>query len=338
MCGAIGNCMDPDVVVEHLDAFPSERPALAIARRESLLLSDPVERPGRRFREHPPIEVVRFPSRFDPSQPFGHPRGVYETDHIRVEWQTMPDHRQPFYHRNTGTDEVSYQVDGVRTLMTDVGSVDLAEGDFVALPDGVAHDNYGRGDIHVLFYVPASLSTLLAPARTSAFAMPPFAGWQPQVINEQITEGLGGPGRDIAVMPVDEQLLLEQGRHASTPLQVLRPPDADGTTWLYRWPDVMLGRTFHAASLGREYVRHATADEVQYQASGRRTLVSQRGMVALEPGDFVRIPRGVAFTSIHDAPSAHLALVSARPLPPVAETTRRAERATPEALKRLRGR
>jgi len=52
--------------------------------------------------------VVHFPVEYR-QQPFAPPRGVYENDKLRVEWQTM-DNRQPFYTANCDVDEISYQI------------------------------------------------------------------------------------------------------------------------------------------------------------------------------------------------------------------------------------
>ncbi|MCS7477978.1 hypothetical protein ACFFQW_42060 [Umezawaea endophytica] len=68
---------------------------------------------------------------------------------------------------------------------------------------------------------------------------------------------------------------------------------------------------------GPPFTRTLDADEVQYQIGGRRTLVSQRG-----PGDLVRIPLGVAHTSVAAEPTEHLVLPADRPLLQVAGEAR----------------
>ncbi|POM24351.1 hypothetical protein BTM25_29800 [Actinomadura rubteroloni] len=324
-------------VRERFETFPFDVPARIFERREDLLLAEPVpSADGRkRHRDHPPLQVVHFPPEYV-AQPFAHPRGVYESEFLRLEWQTM-NNRQPFYHRNCDVDEMSYQVTGVRTLMTDLGSIDLHPGDFSRLPVGVAHDNYGREDIHILFYVPGPVAEALPPARTAEVVIPPFEGWEPVITNELITECLGGTGHDIVMAPVDELTLLEQGKSEGERLQVLHPDaTAPGTTWLYTSRDVWIGRTYAASGDGLTYRRLRNAEEIQYQVNGHRHLVTQRGTVRLEPGDFVRIPVGVAATSIHDGPSAHITLVSGRELPQVAETARTAERLDAPAIEALR--
>ncbi|WP_067479106.1 hypothetical protein [Actinomadura hibisca] len=323
-------------VHEHFETFPFTAAPRVFLREEELLLAGPLAAADgrKRWRDHPPIEVVHFPPEYV-EQPFAHPRGVYESAHLRLEWQTM-NNRQPFYHRNCDVDEMSYQVAGVRSLMTDLGSVDLVPGDFSRLPVGVAHDNYGREDIHVLFYVPAPVSEAHPADRVSEVLIPPFDGWEPVVTNELITECLGGTGHDIVMAPMDELTLLEHAKTETERLQILRPADTPGTTWLYRSADVLIGRVWNEASDGRVYRRIRNAVEIQYQLSGERTLVTQRGTVRLVPGDFVQIPVGVAFTSVHAEPSAHIVLDSARELPRVAEATKVAERLPAARIEELR--
>ncbi|MFB4300294.1 hypothetical protein [Actinomadura sp. NTSP31] len=323
-------------VKESFEAFPFDAPPRLFQRREEQLLGDPHTPPGGppRGRDHPPIEVVHFDAEYV-RRAFAPPRGVYESDFMRLEWQTM-NGRQPFYHRNCDVDEMSFQVAGVRSLMTEFGTVDLVPGDFSRIPVGVAHDNYGREDIHVLFYVPAPVVEAVPADRTSEMAIPPFEGWEPAEVNEMITECLAGPGHDIVLAPADERALLEQAEGETGRIQVLRPGDAAGTTWLYRSSHVLIGRTVAEASDGRVYRRIRNAEEIQYQTSGRRTLVTQRGTVPLEPGDFVKVPAGIAFTSIHHEPSTHLTVASARPVPQVSEATRTAERLPATAIEALR--
>ncbi|MBL0419658.1 hypothetical protein JI739_04775 [Ramlibacter sp. AW1] len=322
------------IVREAIDAFPFEAEPFVIERREDLLLSAPLPHKGAR-EPRPPLQAAHFAPRYI-DQPFVPPRGVYESEFIRVEWQTM-DARQPFYHRNCGVDELSFQVDGDRTLMTELGSVELRPGDFTLLPDGVAHDNFGRRDIHLLFYVPGGVVPLQAPVRESRHLLPPFEGWQPAVLNELVTQGLAGPGQDVVMAPVDERLLLEQAARQPRRLQVLRAGDHEGTHWLYQAPEVRIGMARASASDGTRYTRHRDADELHYQVSGTRTLVTQRGCIELQPGDFVCVPRALAFTSIHHQPSSHLVLASRQPLPLVAPASRTAERFSPERLRELRG-
>ncbi len=249
------------------------------------------------------------------------------------------DARQPFYHRNCGVDELSYQIDGDRTVMTEWGSVDVQPGDFTRLPDGVAHDNLGRRDIHLLLYVPGGATALVPTRRLSEARIPPFPGWQPATVNELVTRGLAGPGQDQVMTPADEQLLLEHALLHQDRLEVLRADEsAANTNWIYATPELMLGLARTDADTGGRYVRHINADELQYQLSGTRLLLTQRGCVELTPGDIVCIPRGIAFTSVNERASAHLVVASTRPLPLAAPVVRTARRLSAEELRMLPGR
>ncbi|MGK5531014.1 hypothetical protein [Streptomyces sp. URMC 129] len=324
-------------VSEVIAVMGADQPLHTVERDEDLLLAAPHPSPFpvRLWRDHEPLTVVHFSQRFE-ARPFAPPRGVYENDRVRVEWQTM-DNRQPFYHRNSDVDEISYQVAGERTLMTELGVVEHRPGEFSRLPRGVAHDNYGRRESHLLFYTPAPVAEEREPERLSEPVLPPFPGWEPGPVNEAVTQCMGTPGHDITVFPVDERRLLERAHAGKERLRVLRGGSAPGTTWLYRSGALRLGTVRLAASDGRVYRRTLDADEIQYQVSGSRTLVSQRGAVRLEPGDFVRVPLGLAHTSVCAEESEHIVLLSDRELPQVAQTSRTAEPCTPRLLAALRG-
>ncbi|MDX6741564.1 hypothetical protein [Actinocorallia sp. A-T 12471] len=316
------------IVKETIDSFPPGGPARVVRRREELFFTAPVPGPMKLWKDAEPLEVVSFAPDYQ-AQPFAPPRGVYEGDHLRVEWQTM-DNRQPFYHRNCDVDEISYQIAGDRTLMTELGTVEHRPGEFSRIPVGTAHDNYGRRESHLLFYIPAPVTEIARADRVSAPLFPPFDGWEPKVVNELVTECLGGLGHDVAIQPVDEQILLEQAHYEAARIPVLTVGEETGTTWLYGSSHVWLGTTRLTAAQPRAYVRHRDAEEIQYQISGRRTLATQRGVVELAPGDFVRVPVGCAFTSVTDDESVSITLLSARPVPQVAPATRKAELTIPE--------
>lgn len=322
------------LVREHIDVFPFDAPPYVLDRREDLLLADPLPSPMKRAREYPPIEVAHLGAAYV-ERAFAPPMGVYESADIRIEWQNM-NGRQPFYHRNCGVDELSFQVCGERTLITELGTVELRPGDFSRIPNGVAHDNFGRRDIHLLFYVPGPVRELAPVSRRSEYLRTPFPGWAPAVINELTTEGVGGPGQDLALSPVDEALLLQHAEHDAERIHVLHP-EGDGLQWLYRGDAVAIGRSRRASDDGAVYTMHRDACEIQVQIQGERTLVTQRGCVHLVPGDFVQIPRGIAFTSLHTGPSEHLALASPLAIPLVAPAVRQGTRLPPEELARLRG-
>jgi quercetin dioxygenase-like cupin family protein len=318
-------------VIEDALVMAVDRPLWSVVRDEHLLLSPPLEpaMPVKLWHDHPPLTVVHFPQEYR-AQPFAPPRGVYENDEIRVEWQTM-DSRQPFYHRNCDVDEISYQIAGERTLMTELGVIEHRPGEFSRIPRGVGHDNYGRQESHLVFYLPAPVTELVPPDRESQPVFPPFPGWRPGVVNEAVTQCMGTPGHDVTVFPVDERRLLDQVHHGDARMRVLSA-GPEGLTWLYGTDRVRLGVVAGKPGGERRYRRTLDADEIQYQARGRRTLLTQRGVVELGPGDFVRIPLGLAHTSAVSEPGEYVVLLSHRELPQVAETARTAEQYTKDHL------
>ena len=324
-------------VYEDVMVLGSDEPVRTVERDEHLLLAPPhpSPMPVKLWRDHPTLPIVHFPQQYE-ARPFAPPRDVYENPLVRIEWQTM-DNRQPFYHRNCDVDEISYQIAGPRTLMTELGVVEHRPGEFSRIPRGVAHDNYGRRESHLLFYIPAPVDELIVGERTSEPTMPPFPGWQPDQVNEAITECMGTVGHDIAVFGVDEHQLLEHVHQEKTRLHVLRAPTTDGITWLYGTARVRLGSaTLTAGADGMRYRRTVNADEIQYQISGRRTVVTQRGVAELNAGDFLRIPLGIAHTSITAEHSEHLVVQSDRELSQLAETSRTAEAYSPQHLAAVR--
>ena len=321
------------VVLEDVLVMGSEEPIRTIERDEHLLLAPPhpSKLPIKLWHDHPPLSVVHYPQEYQ-AQPFAPPRGVYENDHIRVEWQTM-DNRQPFYHRNCDVDEICYQIAGDRTLMTELGVIEHRPGELSRLPRGVAHDNYGRKESHLLFYIPAPVEESVDAVRSSEVVIPPYPGWQAAAVNEAVTQCMGTPGHDIAVFPADEACLLDHVHHTKDRVQVLRGSDEPGVTWLYKSSGARLGIARVAAGAdGRRYRRTLDADEIQYQISGQRTLLTQRGIIDLGPGDFIRIPMGLAHSSVCTDGAEYLVLQADRDAPQVAETSRRAEPYSPQCL------
>lgn len=108
-------------VTEILDPFPVDGNIHKLKRREDLLLQVPPPTAMKLWRTHDPLVAVHFPQQYIPAK-FAPPRDIYAGDFLRLEWQQM-NARQPFYHRNADVDEISYQVSGERTLMTELGSV-----------------------------------------------------------------------------------------------------------------------------------------------------------------------------------------------------------------------
>ena len=304
-------------VREMQDGYPLDDSVVSLTREETLLLT-----PGRMMGRTPPapepLDVVSFNPVYVP-KPFSPPDFIYENEDTRIELQDM-NGRQPFYHRNVSVDEMSYQVTGPRMLITELGTVHLERGDFVRIPVGVAHDNWGRQEIHLLFYVRERMQEQLPTLRGSE--PHEFRDWQPTEVTEMLGDG------DVRVYQMsDEQLLVNQVHSDSRRLAVMRAPEgATGTTWVWKSPTVWIGMT--SLSGGRsEYQRHRVGEEIQYQLEGKRTIVSQNGTVEVQPGDFVKIPRACAFSSQCEGASRYLSLLSVAPLRRVAEVSRRAEMA-----------
>ncbi|KAH6667424.1 hypothetical protein B0J14DRAFT_489749 [Halenospora varia] len=326
------------VVTELLDAFPYEENVREIKRHEESLFKQPKLMGPVKLLEHELVRAVHFPVEFMPAK-FSPPRGVYECDQIRLEWQQMNSFRQPFYHRNADVDELSYQICGERTLMTEYGSVELRPGDFSRIPVGVAHDNYGRAEIHLLIYIPAPVYDAGTLSRTAQVMLPPFEGWESKFVAEVMTECLGGPECDISASDVDETLLLEHGKDISPDLllRVLRAEGKEGATeWMYKSKDVWVGNTVVSGSDPTIYYRHRKAQEIQCQIKGTRTLITQHGIIDLEPGDFINIPNGVAFTNVATSESLHITVLTSNPAPAKAEVVKVAQAATPEAVNKVR--
>lgn len=323
-------------VIEDVLVMDSGKPLRSIPRVEKDLLA-PAHQPStgpRLHDEHQPLSVVRFPPEYvAPSSgpPFPPPLSVYEYDAVRVEWQSL-DGRQPFYHRNRDVDEIFYQVSGERTLITELGVVEHREGDFSRVPRGVAHSNYGRRGSHLLFPLPAPVEELLPPVRWSGPVSLPYPGWEPGVINEAVIQRMGEPGHDMTVFPVGEQDLLDRVHDEDERIQVQR---ATASGWGYRADGIRIGMIFSYPGDERRYRRTLDADEIQYQAKGRRLVLSQRGVVEVGPGDFLRVPAGVARTDVALEPSEHVTVLSREELPQIAGTSRTAELWTPAQLDAL---
>lgn len=304
------------IVHERLDAFPFDTAPRLIAREEDHLLTRAIPGPlGRLWAEVEPIDVVHF----DPDyvqQPFAPPRFLYEGLYGRLEWQQM-DNRQPIYHRNLDVDELSYQIGGDRTLMTEFGTAELRPGEFVRIPAGVCHDNWGRKESHILWYLPEPCAEMLPADRHAEALIPPFEGWEPAVVNEVITDCLGSGPHDTAAQRADEHLILADAFEHTERLAVVRPRSGIGPEpqWIWQGPTAWIGVVESGPTRGLQYTRHRNADEIQYQISGRRLLVSQHGATTIEPGDFVRIPIGVAFTSISAETCRYITTTSYHRLP-----------------------
>lgn len=314
------------VVREVISGEPFDRPIRVVDRDEVRLLQQPPE-PALRFLSPKltPLEVYSFPVAYQPVE-FARPRGVFEGATLRLEWQTM-DGRQPFYHRNADVDEIGYQICGARTLITECGTIEFGIGQLARIPVGVAHDNYGREDIHLIIYVHGPAEACTAPVGRGEYRVPPFAGWQSRPMIEVTTNNLGGADGAVSYSMADEDLILGAATRFPDALEILEPGDDTGEMeWLYRAPTVWIGHTKLGRTTERQYFRRLGADEIQYQAEGTRTIVSQRGVVTLAPGDFVCIPRGTSYANVvEDATSKHLSLMTAENVPAVKEPNRLAD-------------
>jgi uncharacterized cupin superfamily protein len=312
-------------VSEYLSGDPFDPAAKHLTRSEELLFTKPS--PGTMRFLGPglaPLAVYSFPTTYQPSE-FSPPKGVFEGPTLRLEWQTI-NGRQPFYHRNADVDEIGYQVAGERTLLTEHGVVEFGLGQFCCIPTGVAHDNYGRADIHLIFYLEGPAKPVVAATKSGQPLIPPFDGWEARPWVEALTNNMGAPGGVIGYSVVDEELLLGLANRVEDRLQVIEGTGKPGEIeWLYTAPKVWIGQTVLEQVATRDYRRRLCADEIQYQVEGVRTIVSQRGVVTLQPGDFTCIPRGCAFAELADARSVHLSLVTAETVPAVTPPTRFAD-------------
>lgn len=298
------------IVTEQFEVFPFDEPARVFKRDEGTLLSRAVPKmPGVSWDPIPPLKVVHFDQEYQDGA-FIPPRILWEGETGRVEWMQM-NFRQPMYHRNLDVDEMSFQIRGGRTLMTELGTVELSDGDFVRIPVGVAHDNFGRRASHILWYFPTPLEDVAKVVRTSEVLIPPFEGWTAEIVNEVHTDCLGGRHCDRAVQLSDETLILEQGLSESARLSVLSSDvDANQTQWIWQGAGHAIGITDITDSQGTLYTRRRNVDEVQYQVEGTRLLISANGVVEMTPGTFTHIPVGVAYASIARGTSRHITTVT----------------------------
>lgn len=323
-----------------IDALPESEHVIKLRKREDLFLKAPTISAMKMWRDHVPLTVTHFAQEWKPAK-FAPPIDIFSCDSLRLEWQQMND-RQPFYHRNADVDELSYQVSGERTLMTELGTVELRPGDFSRIPVGIAHDNWGRKEIHLLFYVIANAAEVGTVVGEAEIKEVPFEGWKPNPIAiEMTTECLGAKGCDISVSYVDEDLLLHGSLQESTDpdtILVIQRPIAKNSEaeWLYKSARVWIGNVHLRATKGETYRSHRRATAIHCQISGTRTFISQRGTVELQPGDFVSIPRGVAYTSICKEDSSHIIILAADDVVLKSEVAKRAETSLVESVAALR--
>lgn len=223
--------------------------------------------------------------------------------------------------------------------MTELGSVELEGGDFVRIPCGIAHDNYGRRASHILWYFPTPMRDVGEVTRTSEMRIPPFEGWEEATVNEVHTDCLGGRHCDRAVQLSNERMILEQANRENERLQVLQSGvPTNETRWVWQGEQHAIGVTDITNSDGREYLRRRNVDEVQYQIEGTRLLVSANGVVEMAPGTFVHIPVGVAHASIVGGSSRHITTVTTGKLTCVWEAATQSSRWSLDDIDRYRER
>lgn len=155
-----------------------------------------------------------------------------------------------------------------------------------------------------------------------------------------MTECLGGPECDIASSAVDETLLLNHAKSLPKDdlISVLRSTEASkgGIEWKYKSKHVWIGHTELSKSTGTpKYRRHRRAEEIQCQISGTRTVITQRGIITLEPGDFINIPNGVAFTDHVTHNSTHITVLTFKKAEAKGEIVKHAKPTTMEAIAEL---
>ena len=313
------------IVREVINSRPFDGADRTIHRDEAKLF-EAVPAPAMRFlgTELPPLDVFTVPVVYEPV-PFAPPRGVFEGSVMRLEWQPL-NGRQPVSRRNADVDEIGFQICGERALITECGTVQFKVGQFSRIPVGVAHDNYCEDDIHLIFYVHGPATPGIEPVGHAEHKVPPFAGWEAKPTIDAMTNAMGGPGGAISYSMADEQLIVDAARDCEDPLEILEPKGSPGETeWVYRAPKVWIGHTCLEKTGERLYHRSIGADEIQFQAEGSRTIVSQRGVVTLSPGDFVTIPRGCSYANVAEGASKHLSVLVTEATPPVETPSRQAD-------------
>ncbi|KAH6651543.1 hypothetical protein BKA67DRAFT_692833 [Truncatella angustata] len=314
------------MITEILDAWSGADNVRVIPRQEDLLLQSPPESAMKMWRDYAPLTVTHFPLHYIPAK-FAPPRDISGGKGLRLEWQQM-NARQPFYHRNSDVDEMSYQVSGDRPLMTELGIVELSPGDFSRIP------------------VVAEVGQVTVQSEVKKDG--PFPGWEkatPAAI-EMMTECLGAKGCDVAVSMIDEDILLHHApssagnnnklfvqRAAAAAITGDEPQDPE---WVYKSAKIWVGNVKLSKATGKVYNRHHRADAIHCQTKGTRMLVTQRGLVKLQPGDFISIPKGCAYTSLCKYYSEHLVILTSEDAPMESEISKEAKIVPLEEIEAMR--
>ena len=323
------------IVTEIMDGIPVDDSIRKVRRDESLLISIPDPEPMNIWSNYDPLGAINVPLHHV-RKAFSIPQGVFESNYLHIEYTSLTNGRQPFYHRNTDADEIAYHVTGTRQVITEIGTADLAPGDFARIPVGVSHDNHGIDDVHFIFYIPQGVVENIPPYRSTEHRVPPFEGWEPKPAIEFITEHLGAAGSHNSVYYTDELMLLENAKTDPLRMPVLRATGLEGVEWLYKSENIWLGSTKLTNADGTTYTRHRMASEVQIQVSGKRWLITQRGTLGIEPGDCVSVPLGCAFTSVVREESVYITVLMRYPAEAKKKYTKTAEKTTEELLGKIR--
>ena len=323
------------IVTERLDGVPFDDSVREIQRNEKLLHRWPDPAPMNIWQKYDPIGKVNLPM-YHVKGPFTPPQGVFESEYIHIEYQKM-NGRQPFYHRNTDVDEITYHAAGKRMVLTELGVVDLEIGDMARIPVGVAHDNYAQEDVHIIFYIPQGVKENITPYRATEYRTPPFKDWQAANSIEFVTDHLSEIGSDCQTFYTSEQMLLDNAKTSSERMQIVKSSGGQGQEWLYKSEHVWMGFNAFTKSDGSVYTRHRKAEEIQIQVKGTRSLVTQRGTLKMEPGDFVAVPLGTAFTSVADEDNKYITVLVSHPSDVRKKFTAMAEETTEKLLEDLRG-
>lgn len=322
------------IVTERPDGLPETDAFVDIKRDEAMLHRWPEPGSMKIWSSYEPLQAISLPMQHIKG-PFAPPQGVFRSDYIHIEYQKM-NGRQPFYHRNADCDEISYHVAGERTVVTELGSVDLKAGDMARIPVGTAHDNIAKEDVHLIFYLDEGTKEAVTPYRSTEYRVPPVPGWKPVDSIEFITDSLSLVGSDVSTFYTSEQMLLDHAASTDQRMAVVRHSGAEGTQWMYKNENTWIGVTRLGRTDGSVYTRHRKAYELQLQTQGRRTLVSQRGVLQIEPGDCLVVPLGTAFTSVAEEENEYITMLLRHRPEAKKEFAKTAERASEDVLSRLR--
>lgn len=166
----------------------------------------------------------------------------------------------------------------------------------------------------------------------------PFEGWEAATVTEVMTECLGARGCDISVSLMDEEMLLDPTANESASggdrilVQQATPAVHPESEWLYQTARVWIGTIRLKDDIGDVYHRHRKADAIHCQISGTRILITQRGIIELQPGDFICIPKGCAYTSVCNGESFHILILTSEDTPIKADVTKEATATSPDVV------